>query len=742
MKLRGAVALALVAISFGLLGFWAADAWRTQREPVSDNTADTTLSPETIRMVDRLAQIASSPDALSNPFANERRLQHRSSQQPPDGLQRRIRWEFDLANEMLRAGRSNQAIATLTSLERVISNGPSEPALRDKVVRLLGLAYLRLGEQENCIDNHEATVCLVPLQPEARHALDFGSREAMKYFSALLDADSADLGARWLLNLAAMTVGEYPNGLPADRRIDPSRFESDFDIGVFSDMASASGTATMGLAGGSILEDFNGDGHLDIMFSSWGLEDSLTLLINDGAGRYTDRTLDAGLAGLTGGLNLIQADYDNDGDRDVLVLRGAWLGVYGHHPNSLLRNDGEGRFEDVTESAGMLSFMPTQAAAWGDFDNDGWLDLFIGNESSALQSNPSELYRNNQDGTFTEVARVSGLAMELFVKGVAWGDIDNDGWQDLYVSRMGGSNLLFKNLGKPVAEGWAFEDVTSFAGVQGPESGFPTWIWDFDNDGWLDIFAAGYGSDYLGTSAAQVAADYLEIKGDVSWPRLYRNLGNGQFADVTATVGLERALLAMGANFGDLDNDGFDDFYVGTGAPDFAALAPNRMFRNAAGEQFQDVTTSGGFGHIQKGHGIAFGDVDSDGDQDVLAVMGGAFSGDQFPNALFENPGHGHHWLTLRLSGHTSNRDGIGARIAVRVSTDNGPRTIHKVVSSGGSFGASSLQQEIGLGKATGILSIQIKWPGNTRVQRLTGVAMNQVYEVDENMAEARLVTR
>ena len=167
----------------------------------------------------------------------------------------------------------------------------------------------------------------------------------------------------------------------------------------------------------------------------------------------------------------------------------------------------------------------------------------------------------------------------------------------------------------------------------------------------------------------------------------------------------------MGANFGDLDNDGWLDFYLGTGDPSLSTLIPNRMFRNADGKFFQDVTTSGGFGHIQKGHGISFADFDNDGDQDIYEVMGGAYAGDNYRNVLFLNPGHGNHWITLKLEGIRSNRAAMGARIRVTVQTAQGERSIYKTVSTGGSFGASPLRQEIGLGQAKAIRSVEIFWP-------------------------------
>ncbi len=192
----------------------------------------------------------------------------------------------------------------------------------------------------------------------------------------------------------------------------------------------------------------------------------------------------------------------------------------------------------------------------------------------------------------------------------------------------------------------------------------------------------------------------------------------------------------MGCNFGDLDNDGWLDFYVGTGNPDFRTLVPNRMFRNAGGKVFQDVTTSGGFGHLQKGHGIAFGDVDLDGDQDVFLKVGGAFTGDRFASALFENPGHGNHWITLALVGTRTNRAAIGARIRITVEQAGAVRDIHASVTSGSSFGGSSLRQEIGLGPAERIRRIEIRWPGSAEVQAFADVALDRMYEVREGRAD------
>jgi hypothetical protein len=437
------------------------------------------------------------------------------------------------------------------------------------------------------------------------------------------------------------------------------------------------------------------------------------------------------LIGELGGLNLVSADYNNDGHLDFLILRGGWMGKGGHYPLSLMRNNGNGTFDDVTEEAGMLRFRPTQTATWLDYDNDGWLDLFIGNETVQQDTaQPCELFRSNGNGTFTEVAAQCGVAFVGMFKAVASGDFNNDGRPDLYLSWRGHDNLLLRNDGPGEKGAWKFTEIGKEAGVTQPFYSFPTWFFDYDNDGWQDLFVSGYGINNVG----DVAADYLGLQTPAERVRLFRNNRDGTFKDVTREARLYKVLHSMGSNFGDLDNDGFLDFYIGTGDPDLSTVIPNRMFRNAEGKFFQDVTTSGGFGHVQKGHGVSFADIDQDGDQDVYEVMGGAYEGDSARSVLYENPGHGNNWITLKLEGVKSNRSAIGARIKVTA----GERVICKTVTPGASFGCSPLRQEIGLGKAKEIASIEIRWPTSGQVQVFKGLQVNRFYKVREGDADAR----
>ena len=688
-------------------------------------------------MAELLARITRETPANTNPFRNVEHVPLLEKEVAADGPNPEPALLWVLANGLLNAGKTSESIAMLDRLEEKMRQArvpPTADVAQDLRVRQ-AIAHLRRGEEDNCLLHHNARSCIFPIAEAGVHAERRGSLEAMKILSNLLETNPANLQARWLLNIAAMTLGEYPDGVDRRWLLAPALFASEAPMPRFDDVAGKVHLDVDDLAGGAVVDDLDGDHHLDVMASSTGITSPLRYFRNQADGSFVERTAEAGLTGLTGGLNLIQADYDNDGHIDLLVLRGAWMGQGGHYPNSLLRNNGDGTFRDVTEEAGMLSFRPTQTAVWFDFDSDGWLDLFIGNESTKDDAQASELYHNNRNGTFTECAPAYGVTLNEFVKGVASGDMDNDGRPDLYVSVKGGPNRLLHNDGpsspspKEAPGGcpaWRFTDVAGAAGVTEPIHSFPTWFFDYDNDGWEDIFVSGFFLD-----PGDVAADYLGQKHKAELPRLYRNNHDGTFADVTRQAGLGRLILAMGANYGDLDNDGWLDMYLGTGNPDLGMLLPNRAFRNEGGRVFQDVTTAAGLGHLQKGHAVSFADMDNDGDQDIYHVVGGNLEADHYRNALFENPGPAQHWIKLRLTGVASNRSAIGARLHVVARTQKGERSIHRTVRSGGSFGASPLMQHIGLGDAQGVERIEIRWPSGS-LQVIGPLEMDRHYLVKE----------
>jgi hypothetical protein len=695
----------------------------------------------TRRMAALLAKITREADPLRNPFRNAEQVEllRDSLSRPAEPLQL-LQTRMRLAWQLLDSGEPDGALKQYELIRQAMVDNkvPAAEQREPEWLTFQAVCYLRMGELENCVGNHNSESCMFPIQGGGVHTLQRGSRGAVQVLTELLGKYPGDLRARWLLNIAYMTLGEYPAGVPAPWLLDPRLFASDFDIGHFPDIAGAVGLDFDGLAGGVVLEDFDNDGFLDLMVSSWGVNSQLRLFRNNGDGTFTERTEEAGLIGLTGGLNMIHCDYNNDGHMDVLVLRGGWFGTEGRYPCSLLRNNGDFTFTDVTEEAGLLRFHPTQTAVWFDYNGDGWLDLFIANESKGDDRNPCELFRNNADGTFTECAAENGVDFVGFFKGVVSADYNNDGRPDLYLSRLDGQKMLLRNDGPAGADRsarapWRFTDVAEAAGVTEPPTTFTCWFFDYDNDGWPDILVNGYGIQDVG----DIAADYLGLPYAGQRAKLYRNNRDGTFTDATKECGLDKLLLTMGANFGDLDNDGWLDFYVGTGNPDLSVLIPNRMFRNDGGRRFQDVTTSGGFGQLQKGHAIAFGDINNSGTQDIYSVVGGAVESDHAHNQLFRNPGHGNAWLKLRLEGVRTNRAAIGARVKVVVDGDGGERTLHRIVGTGGSFGSHTLRQEIGLGRATRVKRVEVFWPVTGETQVLEGLAVNSCYHVKEGAAAA-----
>ncbi len=695
------------------------------------------------RMVTALREIIDRTDQ-DNTWLGDRRAreQRRHLESLPADAGAGERWisHLELGISELHLGREAEAIDNLSRAYELLPEISDQ--LKPQWVALtifeLGMAYLRSGETQNCCLRNAPESCIVPIRGAGLHTDPTGSRRAVELFSEVLrrvPASSAmHFKARWLLNIASMTIGDYPEGVPEAWRIPPGVFGTEEAFPRFANISPQLGLNSYNLYGSAVVDDFDNDGHLDIFTTTFDIEDHPHLFHNNGDGTFTDVATGAGLTGLYGGINTVQADYDNDGHVDLYVLRGAWMSVSGRQPNSLIRNNGDGTFTDVTFDAGLgEAHYPTQTGSWADYDNDGDVDLYVGNEHSPAIRAPCQLFRNNGDGTFTDVAAEAGVQNLRYVKGVVWGDFDGDRWPDLYASTMGGPNRLYRNNGDGT-----FTDVAPRLGVAGPRDSFPVWFWDFDNDGVLDLYVPSYrgGKD----DVAAVAASYLGVNVGVDMPHLYRGNGRGGFDDVAARSNLTKFLLPMGANFGDVDNDGWLDIYLGTGYPDYESLTPNVMYRNVEGRSFVDVTFAGGFGHLQKGHSVAFADLDHDGDQDIFEQMGGIFRGDRFGDVLYENPGFGNHWIAVRLVGVRSNRSAIGARIRVQVVENGRTRSIYKHVNSGGSFGANPLRQTIGLGRAEQIEMLEVYWPTTDVTQTFRDVPMDTILRIVEDVDAPQLI--
>ncbi len=683
------------------------------------------------------------------PFINAHRAKNLraalESRERPVPETDRLQVAVTYAIELMNAGHTEEALGVYRSIvEGVKKSSPdSWKKMAAQALLFEAVGYLRLGEQQNCCDANNSNSCLVPISGAGIHTKQSGSREAIKRLNEMLELNPNDLSARWLLNIAYMTVGEYPDKVPAQWLIPLEKYGGDYPLKKFVNEAPKLKLDMTGWAGSVVMEDFEENGLLGLLISSWRFDVPLRYFRNNGDGTFTDATQMLGLPGELGGLNMIVTDYNNDGRPDIVVLRGGWFGENGFYPFSLLRNDGNAHFTNVTREAGLLTLGPTQTAVAFDYNGDGFLDLFVGYEASEAAKVTCKLFRNNGDGTFSDVSAECGLGISRFVKAAISADFTHNGRPGLYLSCLNAPNMLLRNDGPAGADAsprapWKFTDVSAQAGVSAQRSSFSCFFFDYDNDGWADIYVNGYTSRYGGEgNLVEVAKDYLGMESAGQKAKLYRNNHDGTFSDISARARVHKFTLGMGVNFGDLDNDGWLDFYVGTGDPEYSTLVPNRMFRNHDGKFFDEVTTTADVGHLQKGHGIAFGSLRNNGQQDVFLVAGGAFEGDTAHDCLFVNPGHDNNWVVLKLTGVKANRIALGAQICVTVQTPEGERRIHRTVSTGGSFGCNPLRQEIGLGNATAITSVEILWPGSGTRQRIRNLSLKRFYKIQEGAAEA-----
>jgi hypothetical protein len=693
-------------------------------------------------MIDLLQDAAKYDDNPQNVFAPQAKIRscdsllHHSTDE--DVL---LKAQHDKANALLQAGQENMAIEIYQNLLDKVSLSQFDQ--RQSLMKDMAIAYLRSGERTNCIHNHSAESCIFPISKGGEHHDKTGSEKAIELYKAILAEDHNDLESRWLLNIAYMTTGGYPDEVPPQYLLKIRNDDSTHIVKPFRDVAANMGLNYKCIAGGSIIDDFNNDGYPDIVLSSWSLTEPMRYYRNNANGTFTDISDSSGLGYLTGGLNIMQTDYNNDGFKDIFVLRGGWKGEFGNNPNSLLRNNGDGTFTDVTKESGLLSFHPSQTATWADFNNDGWLDVFIGNESNpGATPHPCQLFINNKNGTFTEIAAAAGCAITQFVKGVTSGDYDNDGFTDIFISTLNGRKILLKNVSARNGS-VKFADVSEKAGLSNNRvRTFPTWFWDYDNDGWLDILVCGY--EFTQSLSYYAAAEAMQAPvGNAGKVFLFRNKHDGTFEDVSAKVGLDKIAFAMGANFGDIDNDGFLDFYLGTGNPQLKSAVPNKMFKNINGTHFLDVTSSARAGNLQKGHAVSFADLDNDGNEDIYIKMGGAYTGDAYENSFYLNPGQGNNrWINLLLEGTVSNRAAIGAKIKVTFTENGQLRSVYRDVNSGGSFGSNPLCQHIGIGQAAGIDKIEITWPVTGKVQTFVNPPVEtniKIREGDSSFATYKL---
>jgi hypothetical protein len=499
------------------------------------------------------------------------------------------------------------------------------------------------------------------------------------------------------------------------------------------------------MVGGVALFDYDGDGYLDIYFVNGAAMPSLVkdgprfknrLFHNNHNLTFTDVTDRAGLAGAGYGMGVAVGDYDNDGKPDLYVAN-----VNG---NQLFHNNGDGTFTDVTAKAGVAGGMEhgrkmwSDGATWVDYNNDGLLDLFVSNycqwdpateppcvvngyritcSPRLYRPLPNTLYRNNGDGTFTDVSVETGIAAHPGRNmGAAIADYDGDGYTDIFVANDDMPNLLFHNLG-----GKRFEEVAMDAGVALPENGNAI---------------SGMGADFRDLFNGGLPDIWMTAIEKQTFP-LYRNLGKGQFEDATAMsgIGLQTAGMSGWSNaIMDFDNDGWKDLFVARAnvMDNVALFAPrqyeeaNAVFRNLGNGKFQNVSAGAGpdFRIPSVHRGAAFGDLDNDGRIDaVVTVLNGQAK-------IFHNVSQNkNHWILLQLMGSRSNRMGIGARI--RLTGSDGIVQHNEVTTSVGYASSSDSRVHFGLGEATSATEIEILWPSGTR-QVLRDVAGDRIVAVRE----------
>jgi len=678
------------------------------------------------------------PADASNPYLSARYLEpwrqrlQALSKDAPFVEQFSLRWSLSLA--LVRLGELDEAIDLCAECLRLCEANPEQSkSYLPEVLFRLAAAHFRLAERENCIARHNAESCIFPLAGGAVHVDRRGAEAARDLLVRLLGMPDSDLRleATWLLNIAHMALGSWPEGVPEAHRLPASALAPEAEASRWTERSRELGLAGHTRAGSVVIDDFTGDGRLDVMTCSMDLDRSLRLCRNDGD-TFVDVTKEAGLDRQLGGGALVQGDVDGDGLLDVLVLRGGGMFAPCEHPCSLLRQSSPGRFVDVTKDAGIEIAGPTRSAAFADVDLDGDLDLFIGYETERAASGlrfPSILWRNDGKGRFVDASQESRIDNDRRVVGCAFGDVDGDGDPDLYVSNWLAKNRLYINEG-----GGVFREEAAVRGVDGPEASGPCGFLDYDNDGDLDLFVA-YQHHYR--QIRTVAAFYLEGRVEMEASRLYENDGQGRFVDVAAERGMRRPLMATGCNFGDVDADGRLDAYIATGAHDLAALFPNALL--LGGDRFRDATFAAGVGHLQKGNGVAFGDLDDDGDLDLVCQTGGFFQDDGFADVCFENPGHGRHWLAVDLLGVRGNRFGIGARVcAVVADAAGGERRVYATIGPGASLGCNPMRAYLGLGDCKELRRIEVRWPVTGDTQRVEGVAMDTRIRIVEGAGVER----
>jgi len=426
--------------------------------------------------------------------------------------------------------------------------------------------------------------------------------------------------------------------------------------------------------------DFNNDGLLDLYLPTAGNVPN-KLYRNNGDGTFTEVAALVGLNDLTNTITSAWADFDNDGDLDLLTT--ATAAATKLWRNNLIPNN-DTSFTDITASAG-ISMTGAQMPGWADYNLDGYLDFasYISNSSTSTDA----LYRNNRDATFTNVADSVGVNHQVsgvLEQGLHWGDYNKDGYPDLFIGNLqtGGPSFFHRNNGNGT-----FTEIAATLGFQGAARG-SQWV-DYNNDGLWDFSVAGYAG---GTTPVPV--------------KLYRNNGDGTFTDVAASSGMSDAVISWGVTWADYNNDGYEDCFVAVSGQSTNCL----LYKNNGNGTFTNATAEAGLsGLVQLS--AAWGDYDGDGDMDLF-TSGSTTAG----NHLFRNNGDStKHWIEIDLVGTTANKSGVGAQIEVYAGT---LRMMREVSTAVGYRSQNMMTAHFGLGTATTVDSIVVRWPDTSAARR------------------------
>ncbi|MBA3353699.1 MAG: CRTAC1 family protein [Blastocatellia bacterium] len=478
-------------------------------------------------------------------------------------------------------------------------------------------------------------------------------------------------------------------------------------IPVFTEATLSAGLNTTGFTfGNPIWGDFDDDGDLDL-FAENHFSRPPYLYLNNGDGTFADIFPTTGIDPRGDRHGSAWVDFDNDGDLDLSITKGANPGL-GIKQDELYLNLGGGQFTNIAPEAGVINtFGRGRSVASGDYDNDGQLDLLLGNLRTDLV-----LYRNQGDGTFTDVTLQAGLGHLQYTDAV-FADYNNDGFPDIFctatIAQNPAEDMLFKNNGDGT-----FTNVSEQAGIL-PLINGRTLAWgDYDNDGDLDLYIA------RGT--------------DVGFKQtLYQNNGNGVFTEVTDQAGLGAISNNRAAAWGDFDNDGYLDLYVVNSGSDPVGKGPNYLYRNNQDGTFTDVAASANVAALvtSRGRGAAWADYDQNGFLDLFVTNGEDDTDfEEGPQILYHNEGNRNTWLQIKLVGTSSNRQGLGAKVTIQVGQTIQYREMNGA--SGHFLSQGDEPLHFGLGRARGVSQITVQWPSG-QTQILSRIPANQQITVTES---------